>query len=659
MFISRLSKLLMNNNQLLARKFYFLVFFAFFICANDLRAQCPENIDFEYGNFSNWTCYTGYVSAAGGQNVITLSQSGGPVTGQHEIYDRVSSPNLTDPYGGFPVMSPNGSRYSMKLGNTTGGHQAEGISYEFTIPAGQNTYSLIYFYAVVFQNPNHEIFQQPRLELEVTNVSDNQLIECSSFTFAPYGSPLPGFFVSPLDDSVWCKGWTPVSINLNNKAGKTIRLFFKTADCTFNKHFGYAYIDVNSGCSGEFTGASYCVDDTAVNVVAPYGYQNYRWFNSNFTQVLGNQQTLRMEPPPPSGTLIGVELTPYDGYGCKDTLFARLVDTLKLKANAGNDAVICGGSGSALLGENPQDGVVYSWSPPTGLSNLNISNPIAKPAFPTNYILTVRSSGGGCRNTDTVFVKASVVDTTLLLLGKNEFCSTSGDSAVLVLPASNTIQWYLDGSAVSVIKPNRLKVLKSGTYYASITNADGCVLPTRSEKINIEQPVPGIAYPLKYALQNTDVQLQARSFGISAFWSPPTYLSSTSIVNPVFNRPDEGSQRYLITIDTKAGCRTVDTQFVNTIKEVKVFVPNAFTPNKDGLNDVFYPVTIGIKEVQIFKVFNRYGQEVYSMGADANETWDGTFKGIQQDPGNFVWYFKGVGIDDKLYFFKGSVTLIR
>lgn len=659
MFISRLSKILMNNNQLFARKFYFLAFFAFLFFANGLKAQCPENIDFEHGDFSNWTCHTGYVAAVGGQNVITLTQSGGPVTGQHEMYDRVSSSGLLDPYGGFPVMSPNGSRYSVKLGNTTGGHQAEGISYEFTIPAGQNTYSLIYFYAVVFQNPNHEIFQQPRLELEVTNVSDNQLIECSSFTFAPYGSPLPGFFISPLDDSVWCKGWTPVSINLNNKAGKTIRLFFKTADCTFNKHFGYAYIDVNSGCSGEFTGASYCVDDTAVNVVAPYGYQNYKWFNSNFTQVLGNQQTLRMEPPPPSGTLLGVELTPYDGYGCKDTLFARLVDTLKLKANAGNDAVICGGSGSVLLGENPQDGVVYSWSPPTGLSNVNISNPIAKPAFPTNYILTVRSSGGGCRNTDTVFVKASVVDTTLLLLGKNEFCSTSGDSAVLVLPASNTIQWYLDGSAVSVIKPNRLKVLKSGTYYASITNADGCVLPTRSEKINIEQPVPGITYPLKYTLQNTDVLLQARTFGVTTFWSPPTYLSSTSIVNPVFNRSDEGSQRYLVTIDTKAGCRTIDTQFVNTIKEVKVFVPNAFTPNKDGLNDVFYPVTIGIKEVQVFKVFNRYGQEVYSMNADASEAWDGTFKGIQQDPGNFVWYFKGVGIDDKLYFFKGSVTLIR
>ena len=58
-------------------------------------------------------------------------------------------------------------------------------------------------------------------------------------------------------------------------AGKTIRLFFKTADCTFRRHFGYAYIDVNTECSSEFTGATYCPDDTAVTVTAPYGYQNY------------------------------------------------------------------------------------------------------------------------------------------------------------------------------------------------------------------------------------------------------------------------------------------------------------------------------------------------------------------------------------------------
>ncbi len=55
---------------------------------------------------------------------------------------------------------------------------------------------------------------------------------------------------------IWYKDWTAVSINLDGLAGKTIRLFFKTADCTFRRHFGYAYIDVNAECSGEFVGAT-------------------------------------------------------------------------------------------------------------------------------------------------------------------------------------------------------------------------------------------------------------------------------------------------------------------------------------------------------------------------------------------------------------------
>jgi hypothetical protein len=64
-----------------------------------------------------------------------------------------------DPYGGFPVNCPNGSGRSIRLGNNRAGTEAEGASYEFTIRANKDVYSLIYHYAVVFQDPNHEIFQ--------------------------------------------------------------------------------------------------------------------------------------------------------------------------------------------------------------------------------------------------------------------------------------------------------------------------------------------------------------------------------------------------------------------------------------------------------------------------------------------------------------------
>ncbi|MGZ3939610.1 MAG: hypothetical protein ACXVLT_13440, partial [Flavisolibacter sp.] len=394
-------------------------------------AQCPPNIDFETGTFDGWTCYTGYTAAVNNANEINLSVSAPVLGDRHTMY--TANSGLRDPYGGFSVNCPNGSSHSIRLGNDRGGGEAEGISYEFTIPANRNTYSLMYYYAVVFQDPNHLEFQQPRMVVEITDVTDNQLISCSSLTFVPYGANvLPGFFVSNIsgDDGtpIWCKDWSAVTIDLNNHAGKTIKLFFKTADCTFRRHFGYAYIDVNSECSDEFVGASYCRDDSAVNVVGPYGYEKYTWTNSS-GQTLGTNQTLFMTPPPPPGTVLTLEIQPYSGYGCNDILYAKMIDTLKVFANAGPDQLSCN-KDPVQLGTLPKQGFVYSWSPAAGLSDPTISNPFATPDKTTKYALVSRSLGGGCRTTDTVVITASSVSNNMNLLGKDAFCAGFGDSAV-------------------------------------------------------------------------------------------------------------------------------------------------------------------------------------------------------------------------------------
>lgn len=631
------------------------LFFSLFTSAQD----CPPNIDFERGNFNNWICHVGTVSAGGNQNTISLVPAPGPQLDQHTMYSAATAGSLTDPYGGFPVICPNGSGYTVKLGNTSGGAQAEGLSYEFVIPSNRNTYSLIYHYAVVFQDPNHQHYQQPRLELEVINVTDGQLIGCSSFTFFPNGSPLPGFFMSPLSDStaVWCKDWSAVSINLNDMAGKRIRLFFKTADCTFRRHFGYAYIDVNSECSEEFTGATFCPDDTAVYVTAPYGYQGYNWFNSTFTQQIGNQQVIKLAPPPPPGTMIAVELIPYNGYGCQDTLYARLIDTLKLKANAGIDAVSCNNA-PVLIGANSKSGVVYSWSPATGLSNATVSNPSASPSFTTEYELTVRSQGGGCMNRDTVTVTASVIDSTLLLEGKPLYCITSGDSAVLSVQPTDSIQWYLNNSAIAGANQLRYRVGQTGTYYAKLFTDVGCSLSTRQEQVTIEVPRKPVVYPLQYAVINYPVELSARPFGVSYLWKPPVYLDAPSELKTMFNSPLISDFTYTVDITTAAGCLTVDTQVVKTIKEVKVYVPTAFTPNNDGRNDFLRPIMLGVKELRYFRVFNRWGQLVYSM-QPGHQGWDGNVKGQLQNSAVYVWMMEAMGLDNRKYFQKGTVLLVK
>lgn len=620
-----------------------------------IAQSCPRNIDFERGSFDGWITYTGYAAAVGNENVITLSSTPGAISDRHTLYPRNSGG--VDPYGGFPVSCPNGSGYSIKLGNETGGGQAEGISYEFTIPPNQNSYSLTFHYAVVFQAPNHRENEQPRMEIEIKNLTDNQVIECASFTFISVGTSLPGFMESSSardTTTVLYKGWTPVSVDLSGNAGKTIRLFFKTSDCTFQRHFGYAYIDVDSECDGSFTGASFCPDDTAINVIAPYGYQSYTWLNSNLTQQLGNEQMLTLMPPPPSGTTIAVKLEPYEGFGCPQTLYTTLKDSLIVVSDAGVDGFSCN-KDPVSLGTAPKAGLSYRWTPVDGLDNPFIANPTATPDRTTNYIVTTTNSGGGCRTSDTVLVRASVIDNKMILTGKAEYCIGYGDSTILTVQPTDRIQWYKDNNVISGATRTSLRVNQSGSYYAVLKNNEGCTINTSSQPVLIDKPRQGITYPLTYAVKNIPLKLSARNFG-DVVWSPGINLDSRLLHEPTFTGSRD--QLYNIQITTKSGCVTIDTQYVKAIDQVEVFVPTAFTPNKDGKNDYLRPVALGVKEFRYFRIFNRWGNLLYEMRGEQNG-WDGLSQGVAQQTQTVVWMYEGIGVDNKVYIKKGTAVLLR
>jgi len=635
-----------------------LIILFFISCQQLLSAQtCPPNIDFETGTFNGWTCYIGTTAAVNGENIINISPSS-PTPNRQTMYSYAANAGELDEYGGFPVVCPNGSGYSIRLGNNLPGTQAEGVSYQFTIPSNQNVYSLIYHYAVVFQDPNHRPEEQPRMEIEVRNVTDNEIISCSSFTFIPYGNILPGFFTSPNprgDTPVWCKDWSAVSVNLDGMAGKTIKFFFKTADCTFRRHFGYAYIDVNSECTDEFVGAKYCPDDTAVNVTAPYGYQDYTWYNNTFSQVLGSKQTIRFSPPPIAGTDIAVEVVPYSGYGCLDTLYARLVDTLTIKANAGRDTISCNHN-PVVIGANAKPGLVYSWTPTAGLNDPGKSNPIAAPDVTTAYVVATRHDGGGCLNTDTVVVKASIIDDSVRLIGKAVYCIGSGDSTLFVVNLTDNIQWFKDDIAINGANEPEYRVTKSGSYYAILSNNDGCSTTTEKQDVIIDKARPGITYPVQYAVIDLSTPLQARNFGATALWSPPNFLDNAASYTPLFRGPTE--QLYTVEITTTTGCVTVDTQLVKIVPHADIYVPSAFTPNDDERNDILRPTLMGIKELHYFRIFNRWGQLMYETKTNY-DGWDGKYKGAALPTQVVVWIVEGVGVDGRVYTKKGTSTLIR
>ncbi|MCY7310980.1 MAG: gliding motility-associated C-terminal domain-containing protein, partial [Chitinophagaceae bacterium] len=111
-------------------------------------------------------------------------------------------------------------------------------------------------------------------------------------------------------------------------------------------------------------------------------------------------------------------------------------------------------------------------------------------------------------------------------------------------------------------------------------------------------------------------------------------------------------------IKTITGCITTDRQIVKIIPFVEIYVPTAFTPNNDGLNDFLRPALLGIKELRYFRVFNRWGQLVFETKSEL-PGWDGNLKGLLQGTQALVWMAEGTGVDNKVYRRKGTTTLIR
>jgi len=146
--------------------------------------------------------------------------------------------------------------------------------------------------------------------------------------------------------------------------------------------------------------------------------------------------------------------------------------------------------------------------------------------------------------------------------------------------------------------------------------------------------------------------------GIDYTWSPPTNLSDTSIYNPVGYFPDTGHFKYSVFIVSSFGCSGSDSMTVWVVNQASFFVPNAFTPNGDGKNDIFKPIAVGYKELSYFRVFNRWGEEVF-FTTSFEVGWDGTYLGEKAQPGVYFWEMGFVDKSGKAGFLKGDVTLIR
>lgn len=175
--------------------------------------------------------------------------------------------------------------------------------------------------------------------------------------------------------------------------------------------------------------------------------------------------------------------------------------------------------------------------------------------------------------------------------------------------------------------------------------------------ILIQEGPSNLRNPSVNAIAGKDIQLQSRTFsGATYRWSPANGLSNSSIANPIYNGASE--QEYLINITTQAGCPVVDTLLVRSFPEREIYVPDYFTPNGDGKNDILFPFLVGVTHFKSFRVWNKWGELVFQTST-SGIGWDGIFRGVAQPLGSYLWIAEGLDIYGKPIQRNGTVLLIR
>jgi gliding motility-associated-like protein len=308
----------------------------------------------------------------------------------------------------------------------------------------------------------------------------------------------------------------------------------------------------------------------------------------------------------------------------------------------------------------------YKWTPAIGVSNTNIMDPLITPPFTVVYTLT--ASYPKCPDIKhTVLysiedprVKILTADTTVCL-------GLPMPVHVLVTPEDSPFVFAWTPTAylidnVPVVSPHFFtKTPGIYSYEIEVKSGLGCTYKD-SIKITVAPPVSIIAKPgnstIKYG---SEIQLEAVQLSTDFLyytWVP----NDGSLDNPNINNPiakPRDSTTYIVYGMNIWGCRDSAVVTIDVEVDMTEYIPTAFTPNGDGLNDLFRMRGLKYQRIVDFKVYNRWGEVVYDYRTGDAQGWDGTFKGQPADMGvyNYAIILAKPGHTDIVY--KGDVTLIR
>ncbi|HEY4111325.1 gliding motility-associated C-terminal domain-containing protein [Puia sp.] len=207
--------------------------------------------------------------------------------------------------------------------------------------------------------------------------------------------------------------------------------------------------------------------------------------------------------------------------------------------------------------------------------------------------------------------------------------------------------------------------LSTTNYVLSIENAGCPNLLKDTFHVRVLPPIIVDAGHDTSVVINQPVQLYASSNdtttpgGDGWQWTPSIGLDNPNIANPIgIYTPETDSVRYLVTATSQYGCTGSAEVLVVIFKTgPNIFVPNAFTPG-GPTNNIFRPIPVGISTLQYFRIFNRWGQLVYST-TQIGQGWDGRLNGQPLPSGSYVWMVQGISYTKRTIFHKGVMVLVR
>ncbi|GIV26903.1 MAG: hypothetical protein KatS3mg027_0717 [Bacteroidia bacterium] len=390
------------------------------------------------------------------------------------------------------------------------------------------------------------------------------------------------------------------------------------------------------------------------------GGDTYQWTP---TVDLSNPNSNNPVASPSVSTIYSVTIT-NNSYSppCSKTLTTQIVVNPTPIADFTYTTNPCGGN-VYFTNQSSSDATQYQWNFGDGQTSA-LQNPVVFYSNGGTYnVLLIASNIYGCVDSVVKLVNVSqpvpvsVNTSTTICLGSSYTLNASGGFAYIWSPSSSLNSYTI---------PNPVATPTTSTTYTvdiftTNSNGDTCIYSLFTS-VNVStlsaSTINAIAIPDTILLGQTAQLVLLAPSGNSVIWYPANIVIPNNQYT-VTTTPSQ-STTYTVTVNDGICSRTATVVIVvidNECKESDVFVPNTFTPNGDGNNDVLYVRGYLINELY-FAVYNRWGELVFET-TDKNKGWDGVYKGRAADVGVFGYYLRAKCPNGKEIFKKGNVTLIR